>query len=163
MNVVHRPARESVAIAVAPAAFVVIGLTVSTLGFLLAAVGFVVVAAATARGVRFGVTVGAGLLFAGVLYAGLSGAPGPIVLLVTAATVVTWTTAQHVVGLGEQLGRDAPVQRSVLVHLAAASVATLLAGSIAMLASVLAGDALGITGLVFAIVGGALLVIALEP
>lgn len=163
MNVVHRPARESVAIAIAPAAFVVIGLTVSTLGFLLAAVGFVVVAAATTRAVRIGVTIGSGLLFAGVLYAGLTGAPGPVILLVTAGTVVTWTTGQHVIGLSEQLGRDALVQRSVMVHLAAATVATLLAGSLAMLASMLAGDALGMAGLVFAIVGGALLVIALEP
>lgn len=163
MTVVRRPARESVAIAIAPALFALIGLTVSTIGFLAGAVGAVLVAAATARASRIGVTVGSGLMFAAVLYAGVGGAHAAVVLLVASGTIVTWTTAQHVVGLGETLGRDAPVQRSVLVHLSAATVATLAAGGLAMVAYLSVGDALGITALVFAIVGGALLVIALEP
>ncbi|ELZ20333.1 hypothetical protein C475_21207 [Halosimplex carlsbadense 2-9-1] len=81
----------------------------------------------------------------------------------TAATIVTWTTAEHVVGLAEHLGRDAPVQRAILVHLGGATLTTLVAGGIALGVFLFSTATLAPGVLVFLLVGSALLLYALEP
>ncbi|WP_436909178.1 DUF7519 family protein [Halosimplex marinum] len=163
MSVVRCPARESVWLALAPGVVAVLGLAVNLAAFAVAAVGLAVVGFGTDRASRGLVTAGSGLIFAGVLVAGARGAPPAVLLLVTAATVVTWTTAEHVVGLAEHLGREAPVQRSVLVHLGGAALTTLLAGGIALAVFLLSTATLTPGVLVFLLVGSALLLYALEP
>ncbi|WP_164471754.1 DUF7519 family protein [Halosimplex salinum] len=163
MSVVRRPARDSVWIAVAPGAVAVLGLAVDLVALAVAFVGLAVVWAATDRSSRLGVTAGSGAMFAALCYAGIRGASPALLLVVTAGTVVTWTTAQHVVGLADHLGRDAPVRRSVLVHASGASITTLLAGALTLgvYRSVTASFPPSV--LVFLLVGSALLLYALEP
>ncbi|QLH81771.1 DUF7519 family protein [Halosimplex pelagicum] len=163
MSVVRRPARGSVWIALAPAVVAVLGLSVNLGSFVVAAAGLAVVGFGTSRASRSLVTVGSGLIFAGVLNAGARGAPPAVLLLVTAATIVTWTTAEHVVGLAEHLGREAPVQRSILVHLGGATLTTLLAGGIGLGVFLTSTATLTPGVLVFLLVGSGLLLYALEP
>lgn len=163
MSVVRRPARDSVWIAVAPGVVAVLGLTVNFLAAAAALAGLVVVGVATDRASRRGVTLGSGLVFGALLFAGAQGAPPAILLLVTAATVVMWTTAQQVVGLADHLGRDAPVRRSVLVHMGGATITTLSAGTLALVVYLYASASLPTSVLVFLLVGSALLLYALEP
>jgi len=163
VSVVRRPARESVWIALAPGVVAVLGLAVNLGSFVVAAAGLAVVGYGTDRASRALVTGGSGLIFAGVLAAGARGAPPAVLLLVTAATIVTWTTAEHVVGLAEHLGREAPVQRSILVHLGGATLTTLVAGGIALAVFLLSTATLTPGVLVFLLVGSATLLYALEP
>ncbi|WP_459191873.1 DUF7519 family protein [Halosimplex sp. J119] len=163
MSVVRRPARESVWLALAPGIVAVLGLTVNFVAAAGALAGLALVGVATDRASRLGVTLGSGLMFGALLFAGAQGAPPAILLLVTAATVVTWTTAQQVVGLADHLGRDAPVRRAVLVHLGGATVTTLAAGTLALVVYLFVSTSLPTSVLVFLLVGGALLLYALEP
>ena len=163
MSVVRRPARESVWIALAPGVVAVLGLTVTLVAFAAGVAGLAVVAVATDRASRTGVTVGSGVCFAAVLYAGTQGAPASLLLLGTAGTVVTWTTAHHVVGLADHLGTEAPVQRSVLAHMGGATLTTLFAGGLALAVYLFASTTVPTRVVVFLLVGSALLLYALEP
>lgn len=163
MSVVREPAPESVRIALAPGVVAVLGLAVNVYSFAVALVGLIVVGVATSRGSRVGVTAGSGGLFAALLYAGVNGAEPAILLLVTAGTVVTWTTAHHVLGLADHLGRDAPVRRSVLVHMGGAAATTLLAGGLGLAVYLFTTAALPPSVIVFLLLGSALLLYALEP
>lgn len=163
VRVVHRPARESVALALAPGVVATLGLAIDLVAFAVGLAGLAVTAVATSRGSRVGVTAGTGLLFGATLYVGIAATAPAVVMLVTAGVVVTWTTAQHVVGLGDHLGRDAPVRRSVLVHLGGATVTTLSAGGLALVVYFFAAATLPPSALVFLVVGAAVLIYALEP
>ncbi|WP_415380614.1 hypothetical protein [Halosimplex sp. TS25] len=163
MSVVRRPARDSVWIAVVPGVVAVLGLAINFVAAAAALAGLAVVGIATDRASRRGVTLGSGLVFGALLYAGAQGAPPAILLLVTAATVVMWTTAQQVVGLADHLGRDAPVRRAVLVHMGGATITTLSAGTLALVVYLFASASLPTSVLVFLLVGSALLLYALEP
>lgn len=163
MSVVRRPARDSVGIAVAPGVVAVLGLAVDFAAFGIALAGLALVGYAADRASRRGVTLGSALMFGALLYAGARGAPPALLLLVTGGTLVTWTTAQHVVGLADHLGRDAPVRRSVLVHLSGATVTTLFAGGLALVVYLTVRAALPTSVLVFLLVGAGLLLYALEP
>lgn len=163
MTVVRRPARDSVWLAVAPGVVAVLGLAVDFVAFAGGLGGLALVGLATDRGSRAGVTLGSGVLFGALLYAGARGAPPAVLLLVAAGTVVTWTTAHHVVGLAEHLGRDASVQRSVLVHMSGATITTLFAGGLALAVYLFAAASLPTSVLIFLLVGSALLLYALEP
>lgn len=163
VSVVRRPAKESVWIALAPGVVTVLALTVNLVAFAAAVAGLVLVALATARAARSGVTFGSGVCFAAVLYAGTQGAPATLLLLATAGTVVTWTTAHHVVGLADHLGRDAPVQRSIIAHMGGATLTTLFAGGLALAVYLFASATVPTSVVVFLLVGSGLLLYALEP
>lgn len=161
VTLVRRPARSSVGITVLPGLFVVVTLGTVSTAVVVALAGLAVIGASTALGSRRGVTLGGVGLFAATVLAGVAGASPGLVLLATAGTVVTWTTGQHVVGLGAQLGRDAPVSRSVVVHLAGTTVATLTAGGVGLVAFRVAEGSASPTALAFLLVGVAALVLAL--
>ena len=124
---VRRPQRSVAALPVVPAVVTVLALPVGPAA-VFGLVGVVALAAGTTTASRAGVTLGGVALLGGVLAAGLAGLSLPVLVLATAGAVASWTTGQHVVGLAHQLGRDAPVRRSVLAHLASATVATLSVG-----------------------------------
>ena len=163
VSVVRRPARDSVWVALAPGAVAVLGLAVNLVAFVAALLGLALVGVATDRASRGGVTLGSGVVFAALLYAGAGGAPPAILLVVTAGTVVTWTTAHHVVGLASHLGREAPVRRSILSHMGGAALTTLFAGGLALAVYLFVATALPPSVLVFLLAGSALLLYALEP
>jgi hypothetical protein len=79
------------------------------------------------------ITLGAAVLFGGVLLAGVFGAPPEPTLLAAAATVVSWDAAQHAVDLGQQIGRQASTERAELVHIAGSALVAITAASVAFL------------------------------
>jgi hypothetical protein len=163
VSVVRRPAPASAALAVVPGLVAVAALSVTPTTLVLALAGLLVAGTGTLRGSRRGVTVGSGLLFVGLLAGGVGGMDPALQLLAAAGAIVTWTTAQHVVGLGAQLGRDAPVRRSVLVHLAGASVATLVPGGIALALFRSTAGATSVEALLLLLGGSVVLLYVLEP
>ncbi|MFB6151053.1 MAG: hypothetical protein ABEJ40_04530 [Haloarculaceae archaeon] len=154
MTLDRRPPRSAVALAALPGGFAVVALAVVPAAFVLGLVGLVLIAAGTATGRRHGATLGTLSLFAGA-------GPG-LLLLSTAGAVTGGTTAHHVVGLGRQLGRGAPVRRSVLAHLAGATVATLTVGGLALASFRVAEGAVPAAGVGFSLVGAAALLAALR-
>lgn len=158
-----RPTRKSVALAVTPGLVGALALATDAVALLLALAGLVVLAAGALRASRALVSLGGVGMLAACVVTSASGARPGLLLLATAGTVVSWTTAQHVVGLAHQLGRAAPVQRSVLVHLAGATVTTLTAGGLALAVYVAAAGAVPPSAVAFFVIGGAVIVLALEP
>lgn len=79
-------------------------------------------------------TLGAAVLFGGVLLAGIFGAPPEPTLLAAAATVVAWDVGEHAVGLGAQVGRHAETGRAELVHAAGSALVASTAAATAFLA-----------------------------
>jgi hypothetical protein len=157
----RRPQRRVAALAVAPAVVTLLTLpggVAAVLGF----VGVVALAAGVGTASRAGVTLGGVALLAGVLAAGLAGLSLPMLVLGTAGTVVAWTTGQHVVGLAHQLGRDAPVRRSVLAHLASATVATLSVGLVGVVVYRVARGSVSGVAVGFLLVGCVALLVALR-
>ncbi len=111
------PIASAVAVA---SAVVVVGLTglYSWLTLGLGAVGILVLVGGVLLGRQSAVTLGSAALFLGVLLAGIDGAPELVLLLGAVGTILTWDSASTAIGLGRQLGRDAPTARLELVHTA---------------------------------------------
>jgi hypothetical protein len=124
----HSPGAVSVQTAVVVALLAV--LTVYPGGLLavgVALAGGSTLAVGSIRGSRAPVSAGAALLFGGVLF-GAGGTPDPLyALLGGALAVVAWDVAEFGIGVGEQLGRDAPTARLEVTHAAASAIVGLLA------------------------------------
>jgi hypothetical protein len=159
---VRRPQRSVGALALLPAGVAVLALAGDAVGVVLGLVGTVVLAAGVAVASRPVVSLGGVVLFVGVLAAGSAGTSPALLVFATAGTVVSWTTGQHVVGLATQLGREAPVRRSVLAHLASATAATLSVGVAGLAAFRLAAGAVPGVAVPFLLVGVVSLLVALR-
>lgn len=124
MNGIDRsPARLSSAIAVAAAVVAVVATGLySWLALGVGTVGFVVLVAGVVVGRRSTVTLGAVVTFVGVVVAGLQGAPGFVLLVAVVATTLAWDAATGAIGVGAQLGRDAPTARIELAHVTGTAV-----------------------------------------
>lgn len=85
-----------------------------TLGFGVAGVALLAVGLGIGRQAL--VTLGGACLFAGVLVAGIDGAPPAALLLGAVATVLAWDSASTALGLGAQLGRETATRRIELAH-----------------------------------------------
>lgn len=91
------------------------------------AVGVLVVGISSGR--RLLVTLGAALLFAALILAGIDRIQPPLLLLAGVGVVLAHDGGQYAVTLGEQLGGDADTARAELVHVGAtATVASAAAG-----------------------------------
>lgn len=108
------------------------------------------------------VTAGAGLLFLGILIAGLDGAPGIALLLGTVATVVAWDSATIAISLGRQLGRDAQTARVELVHCGTTAVVGCGAVGIAYSVFTIADGGGSFSGIAVLLLGTVLVVAALR-
>ncbi|MFB6359996.1 MAG: hypothetical protein ABEH59_01600 [Halobacteriales archaeon] len=87
-------------------------------GAAIGVLGLVLLGAGALRASRRAVTVGALLVFGGVVLSGAMGA-GPVpMLLGTAAAVLAWDLGEQAINLGEQLGADARTRNAELVHAA---------------------------------------------
>ncbi|MFB6165573.1 MAG: hypothetical protein ABEJ31_10480 [Haloarculaceae archaeon] len=112
-----------------------------TLELLPGAVGMAVLALGLipyrGNGSRGALKVGAGLLFVGVLAAGLfRDVTLRTLLLSGVGTVVAWDAGDHAIGVGEQLGRRATTRRSEAVHVGG----SLLVGAVAVTAGEFVAD-----------------------
>lgn len=164
MSLVRRPRRSNAALAAGPG--VVAGLVLLSSGAptasTLALVGLAVLGAGATVASRAGVTLGGLAQFGGVLAAGVGGADPGVLVLAAAGAVVSWTTGQHVVGLAHQLGREAPVRRSVVAHLTSATVATLSVGLLALVTFRVAAGRVPPAAIAFLLVGIGGLLVALR-
>lgn len=105
--------------------------TVTPVSLLAGVLGLVLVAAGVGfdRGRQRLVTVGAAVLFSGVLTAGAMGAPIELLLVGGTASILAWDFGQNAISVGEQLGRESRTTRAEIVHAAGSTiVATLTAG-----------------------------------
>lgn len=84
-------------------------------------VGLLALALGLALGRQPLVTVGGGLLVAGVILAGVSGAPVLVTLVGTMTALLAFDLGTTALGLGEQLGRETPSAELELVHAAAST------------------------------------------
>lgn len=113
-----RPGRPALAAVLLPGLVSVVVLLAGGPAAVVGLAGLGLLAAGTRAGRRDAVGGGGLALLAGTLVAGGLGA-GPVALLVAAgASLVAWDTAEHAVGLGEQVGARASIGRSVGVHAA---------------------------------------------
>lgn len=88
-------------------------------GLVAGTVGALVLVAGVAVGRESTVSVGAVVLLGGTIGAAVEGAPGPVVLVATVASVLAWDAGRYAIRLGARFGRDAPTARIELVHSAA--------------------------------------------
>ena len=125
MAIDRSPARLSAALAVAFAGFAVIA--AGPEGALLGGIGVPLVLAGVVFGWRRAVTIGAFVVFAGVVLAGVREAPPEGLLVGTAAVVLAWDLGENAIGLGEQLGRAARTRRAEITHAALATLVGVVA------------------------------------
>lgn len=134
-----RPGRTALAPVLLPGVVAVLALLAGGPAVLVGALGLGLLAVGTRAGRRGAVGGGGLVLLVGTLLAGALGA-GPVALLVAAgAGLVAWDSAEHTVGLGEQVGRRASVTRAVGVHTAGSGLLVALGAGIAYGAFRLAG------------------------
>lgn len=126
------------------------------------AAGLVVLGLGLLAGSRRAVTAGSGLLFAGVLLAGVNGAAPEPLLVGTVGAVVAWDVADNAISVGTQLGRAANTRNAELVHAASSlAVGGVTAGfGYGVYLAAAAGQPL--TALVFLLLGAVVLVSALD-
>lgn len=162
-EVTRAPPPLSVALAVLAAGVALLALAVGgTASLATAALGALALLVGLVRATRRHVTLGAALLVVAVAVAGFQGA-GPEPLLVgVLATVVAWDTAEHGIGLGEQLGREAGTVRVQVVHAAATIGAGAIAAGVGYAVYRTAAGGQPVTAVVFLLVGAVALAAALR-
>lgn len=158
----HSPARVSGALAFGAAVLGTLALAVSGPALLVSALGVVVLGIGLYRGSQAVVTLGAAGLFCGVLIAGLAGASPEVVLVATAATVVSWDAAGFAIDLGEELGRAAETTRAELVHVGVSALVATVAAAGGVFVYRLTGGGPALAPIVL-FGGTVVLVIALRP
>lgn len=135
-----RPGRAALAIVLTPGVVSALALLTAGPAALAGALGLGLLGVGTRAGRRDAVGGGGLALLAGTLLAGAFGA-GPVALLVAAgAALVAWDTAEHAVGLGEQVGRRASIGRAVGVHAAGSGLLATLGAGVSYGVFRLAGD-----------------------
>lgn len=152
-----RPTRVGSAVSMLLGAVAVVATLAGGLAALVSVAGLAGLALGLRRGTVRTVTLGSAVQFAGVLLAGVLGAPPEAVLLAAAFVVVAWDVGEHAVGLGAQVGRRAATTRAELVHAAGSTLVASTAAAVAYLAfqtlaseSVLALVLLALGGLLIA-------------
>lgn len=135
-----RPGRAALAIVLVPGVVSALALLAGGPAALAGGLGLGLLLFGTRAGRRDAVGGGGLALLAGTLLAGAFGA-GPVLLLVAAsAGLVAWDTAEHAVGLGEQVGHRASVGRAAGVHAAGSGLLAALGAGAAYGVFRLAGD-----------------------
>ena len=117
MSPSFRPTRLSAGLALLVAiGAVLVGIRAPLIPLAVTTLGFVAFAAGLLIGTREWVASGTVMLVVGMVLTSLTGVSLPIVLLGTLATLVSWDLAEHAIGLGHHVGRDAGTRRNEAVH-----------------------------------------------
>ena len=156
------PPRASVAIAIGVAVVGTLSLALSGPAAVVGAVGVVGLAVGLRSSSRAAVTLGAAGLFCGTLLAGLAGAPSPLLLAATAATVVAWDIAEFGIDLGETVGRTATTRRAEFVHAGTSGALALVGAGGGSIVYRLAGGGPALVPIAL-LFGAVVLVLALRP
>jgi hypothetical protein len=157
------PAVVSTALAVGAGVLSVLASALgSVVGAIPGAAGLAVLGVGLVRGSRAAVTGGSGLLFAGVLLAGASGASPEPLLVGTLGAILAWDIGENGIGLGAQLGRAADTRRLEFVHAASSLVVGAVTAGLGYGVYLGATSGQPLTALVFLLVGAVVLVSALD-
>lgn len=80
---------------------------------------------------RSWLTIGVAMILAGALISGLYGVvPAEVFIVGVGATIIAWDAGQHGIVIGNQIGRQAPIQRSLFIHVAATTLVIGLIGGL---------------------------------
>lgn len=115
------PARTSAGITLL-AGGIAIAILSAPVGAIIGGVGLAFLFLGVVKGWRRAITIGAFVIFLGVIYAGLQDVPPEELLLAGTSTVIAWDVGEQSVNVGEQLGRKASTARGELVHAASSTV-----------------------------------------
>jgi hypothetical protein len=157
-----RPPTVAVLPAIAAAALSVLAVAAgSTTGLILSGPGAAAVAYGARDATRRYVTVGGALAFAGAVVGAATGLPMSLAMVGGVAAVVAYDTGEHAVTLGVDVGSEAPVAQSVLVHAAASVAVASLVAALGYGIYVFGPASLPVTGLVALLFAAVLLAYAL--
>lgn len=162
VEVDRSPPRIAGAVAVGAGVVATATTLFSSLGPLTGALGLVCLLNGLLWSSRRAITIGACLLFAGVLLAGVDGAPAGPLLVGTVAAVVAWDVGHAAIGIGRQLGRGADTRRLEATRAAAAVGVGLFAAALGYVVFRLGASGRPTTALVLLLFAGVALVSALR-
>lgn len=127
-----------------------------------AAAGVLLLGVGLFRASRRLVAWGAAALFASVLLAGVRGGLPEPVLLAALGTVLAWDTADHALGVGEQLGRETDSSRLVAVHAATTLLVGVFGAAVCYAVYLAVGGGQPVSAVVLLLLGSVALVSALR-
>jgi len=127
-DLTHRPSVLSASLSTLAASASLVAVALADTNALLVALpGVALVGGGALRGSTRLVSLGGLALTGGVVLAGLAGGGPEALLLGALGALLAWDVAEHGIGIGEHLGREARTARVELVHAAV----TLLIGAVA--------------------------------
>jgi len=124
--------------------------------------GALLVVAGGVRGNRRLVSVGAVALAAGVVLGAVTGVDPAYALVGGVGAVVAYDAAEHAVGLGVDVGRNARVGQSVVVHVFSTAALSLVVAAVALAVFTLGPSSLPLTALLTLLIAGTLLAYVLR-
>lgn len=160
VEVVRAPSRLGQVVAlVAAAVGVVLTAPFAALALPFAVAGLAVVAGslfvAHSRG---WLSVGVGLILLGAIISGGYGAvPVELMLVGVAAALLAFDVGQYTIGVGEQLGRQAPTRRLEVTHATASAIALTVASAFVYAVYLFAGDGRPASAVALSVIGAILL------
>ena len=124
--------------------------------------GLLLLVAGVVRGSQRAVTTGAAALFAGVVLAGIQGAPVAATLVGTVAAVLAWDVAGTAIVVGDQLGRAVDSSRIEIVHASTSALVGVLAATLGYGVYVTATGGQPLVALAFLLLAAVLLLATLR-
>ncbi|SEW07910.1 hypothetical protein SAMN04487945_1317 [Halobacterium jilantaiense] len=153
-------------VAVAPAAVAAVVALVpalgSGIGLALGAAGAGLLVFGAQQGTRRFVSLGAATLAVGVVFGAATGLDPAYTLVGGVGTVVAYDAGEHAVSLGVDVGRDARVGQSVLVHVFSTAALSALVAAVTLVVYTFGPRSLPVTALVTLLLGGTLLAYVLR-
>lgn len=138
-------------------------LSYSSYAVVAASIGWLLLGLAVLAADRRVLSVGAaGLVVATILAAG-DGAGGLTVTVGVSAAVLAWDVGHNAIGLGRQLGREAPTTEVELAHVAASTGTGVVIVAVAAGGSRLVDGQLSLAAVVYLLLAAGLLVVVLGP
>lgn len=130
--------------------------------FIVGTLGAVVFFVGMGRARRSGVTVGAFFLFLSAILAGGAGGPVEFVLVSATASVLAYDVGSNAIGIGRQLGTEAPTLRIELVHAVASIVIGGLTAGIGYSLYLAGPEGLPVVAVFFLVIAAVLLIVAVD-
>jgi hypothetical protein len=157
-----RPPTVAVAPAAVAAAVALLPALASAAALSLGAAGAMLLVFGAHQGARRFVSLGAAVLAVGVVYAASTGLDPAFTLVGGVGTVVAYDAAEHAVSLGVDVGRDARVGQSVLVHTFSTAALSTLVAAVTLVVYTFGPRRLPVTALLTLLLGGTLLAYVLR-
>lgn len=157
-----RPPARAVAPAAVAAVFALVPALGSGAGLAAGAAGALLVVVGGLRGRRLFVSAGAAALATGVVLGATTGIGPAYALVGGVGVVVAYDAAEHAVGLGVDVGRDAHVTQSVVVHVFSTAALSLVVAAVTLVVYTVGPSSLPLTALLALLFAGTFLAYALR-